>query len=831
MRPFPLAAGLKPFYICNMVSKNLAVILALSAPAFPAFAQVVETVPELAGKSIVCVVRNQYPVDHHNTANIFQRGEINQNSWKKASAGGSSLLKIDFDGSGKPKTETLLSLPEGIVRDPEVSPDASRILFSMRKDFGDSFGICELDLRTRQVRRLTRLAEVSDIDPVYLPDGDIAFASTRAAKYCGCNRHIMCNLYKMSPDGSNITQIGNSIEFESTPSVMRDGRILYTRWEYVDRNFSGAQGLWTCNPDGTRHALYWGQETKNPALNGVQMPGSSKVAAILSSCHDIAWGALAVIDRNAGIEGEKSVVKIFPASARKLIDKPGDKFADSMKAVRLKYEDPEPVSESLLLASRQNSEKSPGMGLYLVDIDGGSETLVASASGDRGVFDAKLVEPKPAPAPVATLRSHGPAPALMYVANVYEGTHMKGVRKGDIKFLRVISNPPKLYWSWGYWENEGSQAPAMNYDDYDDKVILGTVPVESDGSAYFEVPSENFLYLQALDENGDMVQTMRSGVSVLPGEISSCTGCHESRNSPPPPSRQPSLALKMGPSKILPLPRGAAGEELSYMKSVQPILDRHCVKCHDFGGKGSGKIVLCGDRGLVFNQSYLQLHSKKAISAIGAGPDAVQEANSWGAKQSRIVKMIRAGHNGVKLGDEEFATLRAWIDANAPYYPTEDCAYPQNPSGRSPLSFSEIQRLFELAGSGAEKFGYAKEQISRQDAPFGRWKNGTVKDRIAARLYRFEVVSFDRPEMSPILKAVEAGSPAYGEALGIIRRGAERLAQKPRADMEGYALSEDAKSKNRRREDLQRLEGLARKAMEDGGRFRDPASLKELSGR
>lgn len=809
-----------------MVSKSFAILFAFAAPVFFASAQVVETVPKLAGKSVVCVVRNQYPVDHHNTANIFQKGEINQNSWEKTADGGSSLIKIDFDSSGKPKIETLLSLPEGIVRDPEVSPDAARILFSMRENFDDSYGICELDLRSRKIRRLTRLAEVSDIDPVYLPDGEIAFASTRAAKYCACNRHIMCNLYKMSPDGSNITQIGNSIEFESTPSVMRDGRILYTRWEYVDRNFSGAQGLWTCNPDGTRHALYWGQETKNPALNGVQMPDSSKVAAILSSCHDVAWGALAVIDRNAGIEGEKSVVKIFPASARKLIDKPGDKFADSMKAVKLKYEDPEPVSESLLLASRQNSEKSPAMGLYLIDIESGGEIPVAKASGEKGIFDAKLVAPKPEPPAVAPQRSYGSERALMYVSNVYEGTHMKGVKKGDIKSLRVICNPPKLYWSPGYWENEGSQAPAMNYDDYDDKVILGTVPVESDGSAYFEVPSEKFLYLQALDENGDMVQTMRSGVSVLPGEISSCSGCHESRNSPPPPSLQPSMALKRKPSKILPAPRGVAGTELSYMKNIQPILDRHCVKCHDFGGKGSGKIILCGDRGLVFNQSYLQLHSKKAISAIGAGADAVQEANSWGARQSRIVKMIRAGHGGVKLGGGEFADLRAWIDANAPYYPTEDCAYPQNPSGRSPLAFGEIQRLFELAESGAGKFGYSREEISELGAPFGIWKGNVVKNRIAARLYRYEAVSFDRPELSPILKAIEAGSPAHEEALGIIRRGAERLAKKPRADMDGYEFSADAKSKNRRMEALQRLESLARKAIESGESFRDPETLE-----
>lgn len=797
---------------------------------FSAFAAEFAKSKPLADKSIVCVLRAQYPVDHHNTANIFQRGEINQNSWHKLAKGGSRLFKIDFDAEGNPSQTILLELPKGIIRDVEASYDASHILFSMRKSFEDSYHIYEMDLQSRKIKQLTRLAEVSDIDPIYLPDGDIAFASTRAAKYCGCNRHIMCNLYKMSPDGANITQIGNSIEFEGTPSITRDGKILYTRWEYVDRNFSGAQGLWTCNPDGTRHALYWGQETKNPALNGIQIPNSNKVAAILSSCHDIAWGALAIIDKNIGVEGEKSVVKIFPESARKLIDKPGDKYADSMKAVKIKYEDPEPISEKFILSSRQASEKSQTMNLYLTDIESGTDVLVGKSTEGMGLFDAKLLARRTPPMTAAPQRSYDTSEkALAYVSNVYEGTHLKGVKRGDIKYLRIVENPPKLYWSGGYWENEGSQAPAMNYDDYDDKIILGTVPVESDGSAYFEVPAEKFIYLQALDANGDMLQTMRSGMSILPGEIASCAGCHESRAAPPPASLRHSLALKRKPSKIKPSPAGATGSEFSYIKNIQPILDKHCVKCHDFGGKGSEKIVLCGDRGLVFNQSYLQLHSKKAISAIGAGPDAVVEANTWGAKHSKIVRMIRNGHSGVKMPESEFAVLRAWIDLNAPYYSTEDSAYPQNPSGRSPLAFAEIQRIFELAAPEAEKIGYSKKEILEQKAPFGVWKNNVIKNRIAARLYRFEIVSFDRPEMSPILKAIPKGTPAYGEALEIIRQGARRLDSKPRADMESFASSEDAKTKNKRAAALRRLEESARKAIENGEKFFDPQSLKDIS--
>lgn len=797
---------------------------------FSAFAAEFAKSKPLADKSIVCVLRAQYPVDHHNTANIFQRGEINQNSWHKLAKDGSRLLKIDFDAKGNPSQTILLELPKGIIRDLEASYDASHILFSMRKSFEDSYHIYEMDLKSRKIKQLTRLAEVSDIDPIYLPDGDIAFASTRAAKYCGCNRHIMCNLYKMSPDGANITQIGNSIEFEGTPSITRDGKILYTRWEYVDRNFSGAQGLWTCNPDGTRHALYWGQETKNPALNGIQIPNSNKVAAILSSCHDIAWGALAIIDKNIGVEGEKSVVKIFPESARKLIDKPGDKYADSMKAVKIKYEDPEPISEKFILSSRQASEKSQTMNLYLTDIESGTDVLVGKSTEGMGLFDAKLLARRTPPMTAAPQRSYDTSEkALAYVSDVYEGTHLKGVKRGDIKYLRIVENPPKLYWSGGYWENEGSQAPAMNYDDYDDKIILGTVPVESDGSAYFEVPAEKFIYLQALDANGDMLQTMRSGMSILPGEIASCAGCHESRAAPPPASLRHSLALKRKPSKIKPTPAGATGSEFSYIKNIQPILDKHCVKCHDFGGKGSEKIVLCGDRGLVFNQSYLQLHSKKAISAIGAGPDAVVEANTWGAKHSKIVRMIRNGHSGVKMPENEFAVLRAWIDLNAPYYSTEDSAYPQNPSGRSPLAFAEIQRIFELAAPEAEKIGYSKKEILEQKAPFGVWKNNVIKNRIAARLYRFEIVSFDRPEMSPIFKAIPKGTSAYGEALEIIRQGARRLDSKPRADMESFASSEDAKTKNKRAAALRRLEESARKAIENGEKFFDPKTLNDIS--
>ena len=750
----------------------------------------VSHVPELAGKSVVFVERKQFPQDHHNTANIFQLGEINEGAWN-ACAGNSAMYKAK----------------DGIVRDPEISFDAKKIVFSMRENLGDSYGIYELDLPSGKFVRLTRVAEACDIDPAYLGDGSIVFASTRAAKYCGCNRHIMCNLYKMDPDGANIVQIGNSIEFEHMPHVLRDGRILYTRWEYVDRNFSGAQGLWTCNPDGTAHALYWGQETKQPCLNAVQMPESTTVAAILGSCHNIAWGALAVIDRKIDVEGEKSVVKIFPPEARKLIDKPGDVFADSMNALKIKYEDPEPVSEKLVLVSRTLSEGTRKMGLFLVDVDSGAEKLVVESDGELGIFDAKVVSKRPLPQSSAERRSwERGAKSFVYVGDVYEGTHMKGVKRGDIKWLRVVQDHFKLTFSPGWWENEGSQAPAMNFDDYDRKEPLGVVPVRDDGSAFFEVPSDKFVYLQALDKNGDMVQTMRSGFVALPGEIVSCAGCHESRFSPPPVSGHP---FKNGkPDKIDASSLPAAGECFSYMKSVQPIFDKHCIGCHDVGGKGAAKLVLAGDRGLVFNRSYLELHSKKYVKAIGAGPDKVQEANTWGAKQSPIVAKIRSGHGG-KLSAEEFEVLRLWIDLNAPYYSTEDCAYPENPTGRSPLAADEIIKLFEICG---------KPSPVKKDP---KW----VGKRILARDYKFEEVSFDRPEKSPILAGLDPGSHEYAKALEIIKTGAERLRNKPRADMAGFEESSISKARRERFRRFVELEKSARRARAEGGKLKDPKSI------
>ncbi|MCG8336243.1 MAG: hypothetical protein MJE63_17185, partial [Proteobacteria bacterium] len=206
---------------------------------------------------------------------------------------------------------TLLETKTGLIRDPEVHFDGKKIIFSMRRDINDSYHIYEINADGTGLRQLTHAWGVDDIDPLYLADDTIVFSSSREPKYCMCNKHIMCNLFKMGSDGENIHQIGKSTLFEGHSSLLPDGRIVYDRWEYVDRNFGDAQGLWTVNPDGTNHAVYWGNNTNSPGgvLDPRAVPGTQLFLATFSSCHDRPWGAIALVDRRLGLDGKEPVVQ------------------------------------------------------------------------------------------------------------------------------------------------------------------------------------------------------------------------------------------------------------------------------------------------------------------------------------------------------------------------------------------------------------------------------------------------------------------------------------------------------------------------------------------
>ena len=756
--------------------------------------------PLVCEKPILYVVHQQYKSDHHNTATLFQVGEINEKSF----AGGGALKTIDFGKGGAIKT--LLETEKGIVRDPELDFNGKKIICSIRKDEKDDYHIFEMNVDGTGLKQLTFAQRVSDIDPLYLPDNSIVFSSTREPKFCMCNRHIMANLYRMDADGANIHQIGKNTLFEGHGTLLPDGRILYDRWEYVDRNFGDAQGLWTVNPDGTNHALYWGNNTVSPGgvFDARPIPGTQQVVCVFGSCHDRPWGAMTIVDRRLGLDGAQPVVNTWPKGVLDLMGgADGSKTIplwyagkygfDNFKKVIPKYEDPYPLSDKYFLCSRQTG-RGEHMGIYLIDVFGNEILLHAEK---ESCFEPMPLGPRSRPPVIPSRRNFENQPGYFYVVNVYEGTHMQGVKHGAVKSLRVVESPEKRFFAPQVrWEGMGRESPAMNWHNFTNKRILGTVPVEEDGSAYFSVPADKFVFFQLLDEKGMMIQSMRSGTLVQPGERTGCVGCHESRlQSPSEKQRSMPIALQRAPSEL----QGwyGASRQFNFSAEVQPVLNKYCMQCHDYGTEGGAKLNLAGDRTLTFNTSYNEMWRKKYITAIGAGPAEIQKAYSWGSHASKLIQMILKGHYEIKLDPESFARLVTWIDINAPYYPYYASAYPHNMAGRCPLTNQQLNRLSELT-----------------EIPF--------KKLADCNRNRGPQVSFDRPELSPCLKVFDnKNDPRYLEALSIIQAGKEQLACRPRADMADFKYCPADQERQRMYSLRQKVELDNRAVLRKGGKIYD----------
>ena len=711
------------------------------------------------GHPILFIARNQYLRDHHNTATMFQNGEVNEGSFR----GGSAMKMIDVADGGKIKT--LLECPEGIIRDPEISYDGKRVLFSMRKNKADDFHIYEMTLADKSVRQITFGKDLSDIDPNYLPNGKIVFSSTREPKYCMCNRHIMCNLYTMNPDGSNMIQIGHSTLFEGHASVLSDGRIIYDRWEYVDRNFGDAQGLWVTNPDGTSHLLYYGNNTGAPGafLEAREIPGTTKVVCTLGSCHDRPWGAIGILDRTKGIEGSDGVVKTWPSHAMNLINVHGS--YDAMMQINPKMEDPFPIDENNILVTRQLEGKGEKTGIYLLRMNDSEIKIYEEENSGYGCFEPIVVAPHEKQREIIDKTDLTKKTGTFYVADVYIGTGMDAIPRGTAKWLRVVESPEKRFYTYSSgWFGQGEQAPGMNWDDFVNKRILGTVPIEDDGSANFELPADTFVYFQILDEQGRMIQSMRSGTIVRPGENQGCIGCHEDRLNAVAPRRS-TKAMMRAPSKL----NGWYGpaRNFSFMAEVQPVFDKHCVKCHDAGKPGAARICLAGDRNLVFNNAYYELMTHRDIvHVIGAGPAPVQNPRTWGSSVSKLADVVLNGHGvperdaQLHLSQEDKDRIVTWLDLNAPYYPEYASSFGPNNFGRSPITRQQVDQLSKLT----------RINLGHQSNANKVW--------------------FDRPELSPCLQNMDKNSDAYKQALALIQEGRRVLNEIKRPDMPNCKFDE-----------------------------------------
>jgi hypothetical protein len=456
----------------------------------------------------------------------------------------------------------------------------------------------------------------------------------------------------------------------------------------------------------------------------------------------------------------------------------------------LKYENPFPLSDKYFLVSRMLAAGSREMGLFLVDVFGNEILLHHEAPG---CFEPLPLAARSRPPVIPEQTDLAAEEGTLYVYSVYRGEKMDAVRPGTVKALRIVEAPAKLshpingHGDWNAPGDPESHHPtAVNWNHYNAKRVLGTVPVEADGSAYFQVPAGRFLYFQLLDERGMMVHSMRSGTTLQPGERQGCVGCHDYRSTVP--ARELPLAMQRAPSTIQPWygpPRN-----FSYLAEVQPVLDRQCAGCHDFGRQAPA-VNLSGDLGLVFNASYVALMArspdlwrpprpgepKPLVSSIGAGPVPVVGPYSWGSHRSRLIDLLLAGHENVQLSPEDFDRIVTWIDLNAPYYPDHHDYYSANTFGRSPLEHAQLLQLgrLVLAAPRGNDFGW-NSVTDYTGSPLGR--------RMAAGELP---INFTRPEQSACLRAFPGpADPGYQQALALIRSGQEMLARHPRVDMPGF---------------------------------------------
>ena len=416
-------------------------------------AKVIKSNPLLRSSSLLITARNRYKKDHHNTHNMFPSYAGEVGDFHSYTPGG-ALRVFDF------ATETVTTLaenPAGVFRDPNVSYDGNKIVLSYRENAGASYNIWEYALsadrkKIAKKKQLTAMSSADDIHPVYLPSGNIVFSSTRDPKYVMCNQHISANLYRMESDGANIVKITNSTLFERATDVLPDGRILYDRWEYNDRDFGSAQGLWAVVEDGTRQVTYYGNNSPTGAtIDAKVIPETQNVMAILSSTHDIDWGALAIIDRNRGVDGRAPVLKTWPESVRDSIRDTGSgNNIDAYTNLRPKYEDPYPLNDRYFLVSRTIEDKGDKTGIYYIDMFG-NEMLLYEDDSDLGAYDVCVLKARPKENIAPSMRDYLDRPGSFFVLNVYQGTHMEGVAPGSVKTLRIVESCPKYYHTPAQW--------------------------------------------------------------------------------------------------------------------------------------------------------------------------------------------------------------------------------------------------------------------------------------------------------------------------------------------------------------------------------------------
>jgi len=617
--------------------------------------------------------------------------------WWSRPGGGIYLLE-GFKGE-RPRVRCLTEdWPEGSFLRPDLSYDARKVLFAycryyphvagignkvLKEDLPEDafYHLFEMDLATGEHRRLTH-GRYDDFDGRYLPDGRIVFLSTRkgtslqtgkysAAASCAADQpdcYVRCGggnsrpvavftLHRIDADGGNLCAISAFENFEWTPAIAADGRILYARWDYIDRFNGPFISLWSTNPDGGNAQLVYGNFTARPqcVFEARPVPGSNQLVFTASAHHSNTGGSLCLLDRTRGTEFARPITRLTPEVP----------FPETEAWADMYYANPWPLSEEYFLVSFAD-RRLPGhsrmdvddprnpknaSAIYLYDAFGNLELL----HRDPEISSMYPIPVRPRPLPPAMpelTRWEGPQEGRFLVQDV--GAGLETLPPGTVKRIRIVGVPPKV--------QPQMNSPVLGVSREDPgKFVLGTVPVEADGSAYFRVPSGVPVLFQALDANGRAVQTMRSLTYVQPGQTLTCIGCHEHRDLAPPLGRVP-VAMTREPSRLTLDPPGSW--PLDYAELVQPALEKHCVSCH----RPDGKDPKAARFDLTAAKSYNSLtsYADKDIEKLAFEKDRSIPGQCVAAN-SKLMAMLTGpdGHEGVRLDPDSHARLVTWLDTYA----------------------------------------------------------------------------------------------------------------------------------------------------------------------
>lgn len=583
-------------------------------------------------------------------------------------------IAVLTDLRGTPALSTLRrAAPDSYIGDLQLHWDARRLMFTAENE-KRLHRVYELD--TEAPDRVSELPLIPDDDVdnyagCWLADDTVLFLSnaTFVGVPCVVGSSYVANLYRWHPADGHIRRLTFDQDHNWYPTQLPDGRVLYLRWEYSGIVHYASRLLFTMNPDGTGQRELYGSNSYWPNALFYARPvpdDPHRFTAVVSGHHGVPrMGELHLFDPTLGRRETQGVVQRIPGRGRRVEPVVKDNLVDDAWP---KFLHPWPLGGGYVLTSCKPSPDAP-WGLYLADTFD-NLTLLCEEPG-QALFEPVPLRPRPRPARLPDHVKAGEQSGRVKVTDLYAGPGLAGVPRGTVKRLRVFT------YSFAY-RGMGSETDRVGFDGPWDVVrILGTVPVEADGSAYFEVPANTPVSLQPLDAQGRALQLMRSWLTVMPGELQSCSGCHEPQNSGSGPLTRVQ-AMEREPSRIEPWYGPARG--VAFNREVQPVLDRYCVRCHD-GRAGrpdfrlrpgvsiKTKEVYYINANNLFPPAYLALCAF-IRSQTQEGDNALQPPCNFHVSTTELFHLLEAGHHGVRLDAEAWDRLTTWIDLNRPNHGT-----------------------------------------------------------------------------------------------------------------------------------------------------------------